>query len=394
VNLGNLRRFIAVAAIAWASLSVASEPKPFGSPATHGYQPIGIDEKGIWAESDETERELKNSKLLVRDEKLTAYLNKVLCREVGSERCTAARIYVVRQPFFNASMYPNGMLTVFTGALIRFRNEAQLAAVLGHEFGHFEARHGLLGLKSRRNTASWINWLTVISIGAGQYQDYRTAFWGNHYRFSRDQERDADFRGIRDMGTAGYRTLNASQIWSGLRSEDDATATARGVKSLKDSPQGLFASHPMNAERMTYLADEAVKVGVGNDFDGTAEYEAAISHLWPMLIDDQIKLNDFGGSEFLLASLATNGWTGPLLYARGELYRARGRAADVQQSALFYRKATGMPDAPAQAWRGLGLALARDGDRPGAKPAIDEYLKRNPQAGDKPMLLMIAGEAQ
>ncbi|MDB5701929.1 MAG: peptidase [Sphingomonadales bacterium] len=388
------RWLVAVAAIACASQSPANESKPIGSPADFGYQPIGTDEQGLWAEAAETERTLTNSKMLVRDEKLTAYLRSVLCREVGADRCKAARIYVVRQPFFNASMDANGMLTVFTGALLRIRNEAQLAAILGHEFVHFEARHSLAGFKSARNTASWVSWLTVISIGAGQYQDYRAAFWANHYRFSRDQEREADLRGLRDMGRSGYRTVCASQIWAGLRSEDDATATALGLRSLKDSPKGLFASHPMNAERMLYLADEASKVGVGNDFDGAKEYEAAISHLWPMLIDDQIKLNDFGGSEFLLASLATSGWSAPLLYARGELYRSRGRPIDIQQSTLYYREATGLPDAPSQAWRGLGLSLARSSDRPGAKLAIDEYLKRNPQAGDKPMLLMIAGEAQ
>ncbi|WP_293883870.1 M48 family metallopeptidase [Sphingomonas sp.] len=389
-----MRWLIAAAAIAWAGQSLASQAKPVGSPADFGYQPIGADEKGIWAQADDIERELKNSKLLVRDEKLTSYLTTVLCREVGADRCKAARIYLVREPIFNAGMYANGMLTIFTGALLRIRNEAQLAAILGHEFGHFEARHGLAGMRSQRSTASWVSWLTVVSIGAGQYQDFGTVFWANHYRFSRDQERDADFRGIQDMGRSGYRTACASQIWAGLRNEADATAIARGARSLKDSPKGLFASHPMDAERMLYLADEATKVGIGNAFDGETEYNSAISHLWPMLIDDQIKLSDFGGSEFLLASLATNGWTGPLLFARGELYRSRGSPIDIQQSAVYYREATAMPDAPALAWRGLGLSLARTGDRPGAKLAINEYLKRNPQAGDKPMLLMIAGETQ
>jgi predicted Zn-dependent protease len=387
------RWLLAAAAVAWVGQALASDPKPVGSPAIAGYQPMGTDEKGIWAQADENERALKNSRLVVRDEKLNDYLKSVLCREVGADRCGAARIYVVREPFFNAAMYPNGMLTIFTGSLLRIRNEAQLAAVLGHEFGHFEARHSLSDMKSRRTTASLVGWLTMMSTG-DDYQDFGTAFWANYYRFSRDQERDADRRGLRDMAKGGYRTICASQIWADLRTEAAATAAARGVRSLKDSSQGLFASHPMTSERMAELADQATKAGAGNIFDGAAEYEAAIGPYWPMLIDDQIKLNDFGGSEFLLSSLAASGWTGPLLYARGELYRARGRAGDAQQAASYYREATTKADAPALAWRGLGLALARDGDRAGAKLAINEYLTRNPLAGDKPMLMMIQGTVE
>jgi predicted Zn-dependent protease len=393
VNGGTVRWLLAAASIAWVGHAAASTDKPVGSPAVAGYQPMGVDEKGIWAQADENERELKHSRLVIRDDRLNAYLTSVLCREVGSDRCGAARIYVVREPFFNASMYPNGMLTIFTGSLLRIRNEAQLAAVLGHEFGHFEARHSLSDMKSRRSTASLVGWLTMVSTG-GNYQDFSTVFWASHYRFSRDQERDADHRGLQYMAQGGYRTICASQIWADLRNEADATAVARGVRSLKDTSQGLFASHPMTSERLTDLADRATREGVGNDFDGAAEYEAAISRFWPMLIDDQIKLNDFGGSEFLLSSLAVNGWTGPLLYARGELYRARGRAGDFQQAATYYREATVKADAPAQAWRGLGLALARDSDRPGAKLAINEYLNRNPLAGDKSMLMMIQGNTE
>ncbi|MBV5324134.1 MAG: hypothetical protein J0626_02060, partial [Rhodospirillaceae bacterium] len=90
-------------------------------------------------------------------------------------------------------------------------------------------------------------------------------------------------------------------------------------------------------------------------------YRAALGGWWASFVDDQVKLNDFGGTELLLAELARDGWTPELRFARGELYRARGTPADLVKAAEFYREAVADPAAPVEAWRGLGLALLRAG---------------------------------
>ena len=38
-------------------------------------------------------------------------------------------------------MFPSGFAVVFTGLLLRMRNEAQLAGVIAHKSGHFLRRH-------------------------------------------------------------------------------------------------------------------------------------------------------------------------------------------------------------------------------------------------------------
>jgi beta-barrel assembly-enhancing protease len=378
---------LAAVALTAASASPAADPAPIGSPAAANYQPVGTDEQGLWAEFAEAERELKASKLLVRDEALLAYLRQVLCRVTPADACQAVRIYVVRDPMFNASMTPHGMMLINSGLLLRTRSEAELAAVLGHEYAHFERRHGLAVLKKARSASGWAAFLGAVGAGP-----LGLLVVGSFFSFSQDQEREADMDGLKGMRDAGYRTRSAGDVWANLRAEMDATAAARKVRSRKDR-RGMFETHPATAERLTYLQANAAKDAEGNA--GDAAYRAAISPLWPMLIDDQVKLNDFGGSEYLLAGLAgTAGWTGPLLYARGELYRARGQAGDFDKAAGFYREAVARADAPHAAWRGLGLALARSGDMPGSKAAIDEYLKRNPQASDKAMLAMISGGSQ
>ena len=106
------------------------------------------------------------------------------------------------------------------------------------------------------------------------------------------------------------------------------------------------------------------------------------SHL-PQFLAAQIKLNDFGGTEYLLGQLAgSNGWTGELLYARGELYRTRGNPRDLVSAAQFYGEAIKAGYAAPEARRGLGLSLLRSGQVTDGKAALNDYLRLNPEASD------------
>lgn len=370
--------------------ALAKEPKPTGSPAAPGYAPVGGDEKGLWAEFDEQEREIKTSKLLVKDERVNAYLRQVLCRVTGQSACAAIRLYLIRSPIFNAGMAPNGMMLLYTGTLLRVRDEAELAAVLGHEFTHFERRHSVARLKKRRNLASWGAWLTVASGLTNQSRNFLPDFMSIYFGYERDHEREADLGGLQLMHNARYRTMAASSVWMHQREEQDAQAAGLGVSSLKDRDYGPFKGHPMDVERMTYLAREAHALGGDQGNDGLSEFREALSPIWPMLIDDQIKLNDFGASEYILANLARGSWTGPLLFARAELHRARNKGLDLLTAEALYRQALVRDDAPPAAWRGLGLVLTRTGKTADASAALNEYLKRNPDAPDRAMLAAIA----
>ena len=369
--------------------AVRADPLPTGSPSVAGYMPTGRDEQGLWAEADEAEREYKSSRLVIRDPALGTYLRGVLCRTVGADRCGAIRLYVVRSPVFNAGTLPNGAIVINSGLFLRVRDEAELAAILGHEFAHFEHRHSLYELRSARSASSWGVWLTMASIGVGQGYNYTTGFAVGHYSHSRNQERDADLTGLTMMHNGGFRPRSASEIWSQMREEEDRRADALGVRSQSKGWLGPFSTHPMDGERMTYLRAAAEQLPDDVSYTGADEYRAALAHLWPTLIADQIKLNDFGGTQYLLTMLAGPTWTGPLLYAQAELYRTRGGPADLLLAVNAYRRAAQLPDAPAETWRGLGLTCARLGQPVEARAAIGDYLKRRPDAGDRAMLEMI-----
>ena len=120
------------------------------------------DEAGLWSALDQAELSLQRSPLLIRDPALNAYVKKLVC-DLAGEYCKDIRVYIIRRPYFNASMAPNGVMQVWTGALLRSENEAQIGFVLGHEIGHFLHQHSI---KQWRRTKDIMNALSLLQLGA------------------------------------------------------------------------------------------------------------------------------------------------------------------------------------------------------------------------------------
>lgn len=393
---------LACAAFAFVGAKAPAEQVPVTLPAyTKAYEPQTKDERGIWMEADEDERILRDSILVMRDEGLNNYLKAVLCREVGEDRCSSVRIYVVEVPQFNASMAPNGTMRVWTGLLLRVQNEAELASVLGHEFAHFELRHALSGIKAMRDSASLAAWITVLGAGAAnigrggsgsnQTTTLQMAVFGTYYKFSRDQETAADLLSLKYMAKSPYDPSAAAQVWKSIMAEADARAVSRGLKPGREYKAAFFGTHPASFERANYLKAEADKLGRAGELRAR-EYRDAIRPFLRRLLDAQVKANDFGGSEYLLQSLSvTEGWTGELLFARGALFRQRGNPRDLATAADLFREAISKGYAEPDVHRELGLSLLRNGKEADGKAALRAYLSLKPDASDGNVIRMLAG---
>lgn len=374
--------------------SLGAEPAPPPPPFEGYYQPQGVDEIGLWREDDESERRLAASPLVIQDEKLSGYLKEVLCRAVGDDRCSTARIYVMREPTFNATMSPNGTMRVFSGLLLRMRNEAELAAVLGHEFGHFESRHGLNRFKAARNSTDMLAWGALLASMSPSYDARRTyqsleiSVYGNLYRYGRDHEREADLLGLGYLNRSTLAPQAASNVWQNLMGEMEASAVARGLKKPKFNAIAFTASHPPEGERAAYLSTLASPEGASRDY-GAQRYQDAMTDWLPVFLEDQIKLNDFGGSEYIIGNLAKDGWTAPLWHARGELYRTRGNQRDLVNAVEFYSNAIALDESLAAAHRGLGLSLFKTGERMRGQQELARYLELAPDADDAKMIGMM-----
>ena len=213
-----------------------SMPERFTRPET------STDEGGLWSLMDREETRLRRSPFAIRDAALQARVEDMVCRLAGSH-CPDVRVHLMRTPYFNASMAPNGMMQVWSGLMLRVDNEAQLAAVLGHEIGHYLARHSveqLRAAKSHSATATVMSMFGVVGL-IGQL-----GVLANMTGYSRDHEREADRIGVTLMRNAGYDPSQAPKIWENLLLETKANPEDR-------RPSPLFASHPAPEERMEVL---------------------------------------------------------------------------------------------------------------------------------------------
>ncbi|WP_265570889.1 M48 family metallopeptidase [Sphingomicrobium nitratireducens] len=355
-----------------------------------GYRPTDTDEIGLWAQLERVEEEISGSNLLVDDPALQAYLGDLIGR-VGGPAAKDMRIYLARIPEFNAMMFPTGFSVVFSGLLLRMKNEAQLAGVIAHESAHFLRKHQIRAWRDMKRKSDIF---AVLAMGAGMAGGAAGIYTGDLVnfaqlgtilsllRYSRGLEAEADAMGVKLLADAGYDPMAMSETWAQLIEELELSASYRGKK--RDRPFSIFATHPNPKARMADLAISAKEVRVeGADYRTYEErYTEALGGWRGVFLDDQVKLNDPGASQYVVDTLAQDGWSGLLRYAEAEVWRLRGRDGDRQRAAQGYATAVLYPDAPPDAWRWHGLMLHRDGRDAEAREALAHYLLMAPDAPD------------
>ena len=363
-----------------------------------GYRPTERDEQGLWKEMERVEEEVAGSNLLIEDPKITGYLRDLI-GTVGGPAAKDFRIYLARIPDFNAMMFPTGFAVVFSGLLLRMRNEAQLAGVIAHESGHFLRRHMIRSWRDQKRKTDILAIGSMLAgiggAGAGVYLgDYvQLAQLGailSLFQYSRAMEAEADAMGAKLIAETGYPPMEMANIWEQLIGDENASARYRGKHRHKG---GLFDTHPSEGSRMADLRLDAQEITVpGKLYDNKRErYLATIGPIRPMLLDDQVKLNDPGASQYLIETLAQDGWNGLLRFYEGEVWRLRNRPGDEPRAWQSYAAAVAYPDAPADAWRWHGIALLKEGRAVEAKAAFRRYLTMKPDAPDAAWVRQMAG---
>ncbi len=173
----------------------------------------------------------------------------------------------------NAWALPGGKIAINRGLLVLLEDEAQLAAVLGHEIVHAAARHG-----ASQQTRQTLLGLSVAAIGiASAKSDYGPwlglgaaaggAAWQAHY--SRSHELEADNYGIDYMVAAGYDPQAAVEL------QETFVKLSQGSKS--DIFSALFASHPPSVDRVAKNRAKAAKLTNGKR--NREAYQKAIAQI-------------------------------------------------------------------------------------------------------------------
>ena len=178
--------------------------------------------------------------------------------------------------YVNAYTFPAGAMGITRGIMVQLGDEAELAALIGHEMGHVNARHAAqrqgqalvaqvaMAAVVVAAAASDSRWAPLVGVGGVVGASALLA------RYSREHEREADALGQSYLVRSGYPAGGMARLHQLLVSEQ---------KARPGLLETMFSSHPMSDERLetarrqaetTYAASAGAPAGRERFMDRTA----------------------------------------------------------------------------------------------------------------------------
>ena len=168
------------------------------------------------------------------------------CARASLRPSLVYKFHVIQDREINGFSIPGGHVYVTT-SLVRLANDNELGAVLCHEVGHLVARHSLKTLKKSKeydDIANSLGDLTGVAgsiahdLGVSLGQIVGAGMLTIH---SRDEEREADFLGVRAMPGAGLDPQGMITMFQKLLRIEESDSDLLG---------SLFSDHPDAQERI------------------------------------------------------------------------------------------------------------------------------------------------
>ncbi|OGL02151.1 MAG: peptidase M48 family protein [Candidatus Rokubacteria bacterium RIFCSPHIGHO2_12_FULL_73_22] len=237
-----------VLAVLLVGVVVACETVPY----TGRTQIMLLPETAEWQMGLDSYQQILQKARLSRDPAQTAQVRRVGMRIAQATGRSDYRweFNVIDDKQANAFCLPGGKVAVYTGILPITRDDAGLAAVLGHEAAHAIARHG----GERVSQTLLVQTGLVATQAALARRDPRTVQTvtallgagvtvGLLLPWSRGQESEADHLGLIYMARAGYHPSAARDLW--VRMAGAARGRAR--------PPEFLSTHPAEATRIRQI---------------------------------------------------------------------------------------------------------------------------------------------
>src|SRR5262245_52325529 len=249
---------------------------------------------------DEAAQEVEQTVGLVRDPKLVGYV-----RSIGGRLAQAAqrpditwRFNVADDPDANAFALPGGWVYVTRGLMVLLNSEDELAGVVGHEMAHVIERHAARRASAATPFAaifgvpaailgSFSPTLGGIVAGTGQLASSVVLA-----PYSRDQEREADARGIALAGRAGYDPAALATFLRTLEREE-------ALAGQDPNRQSFFSTHPATPERVGTVEALARSVPRGPSAPIAGTRPAFVGRLEGLVVGDDPATGVFQGSLFV-----------------------------------------------------------------------------------------------
>ncbi|HET9783932.1 MAG TPA: M48 family metallopeptidase [Terriglobales bacterium] len=227
-----------------------------------------------------------------KDPQVNEYINRLAQNLVRhSDAKVPFTVRVLESPDVNAAALPGGYFFVNTGLILAADNEAELAGVMAHEIAHVAARHG-----TRQATkGEIINYATLplIFVGGGIGLAGRSlaevAIPLGFLRFSRGDEREADYLGLQYMYESGYDPQAFTEMFEKLLSQE---------KKQPGTIAKAFQTHPATPDRIERTEKEIKNLLPQRQeyIEDTSEFEHIKARLAMLehLDDTDLKLHGSG----------------------------------------------------------------------------------------------------
>jgi beta-barrel assembly-enhancing protease len=166
------------------------------------------------------------------------------------------KFHVIQSREINGFSLPGGHVYI-TSALLKMASDDELGSVLAHEVAHIVARHSLKTLKQKREydeIATSLGQLTGVAgdlardLGVTLGQIVAQGFLTIH---TRDEEREADFLGVRGMARAGFDPQGMITMFQKLQRMEEQNPDLLG---------SLFSDHPDAQERISNTRYEIARM--------------------------------------------------------------------------------------------------------------------------------------
>jgi predicted Zn-dependent protease len=167
----------------------------------------------------------------------------------------------------NAFAAPGGFVHITRGALALAQNEAELAAVLGHEIVHIAEQHTIRAIQKNKS----------IQMGADETLSGNAALFNslveNVYLdivdkgFGRSEENESDEKGVALANRVGYAPQGMTTFLTRLQERN---------KDAKEK-RGLFASHPEMKDRIERVTRQIARDKLAGKATLDARYQTFIT---------------------------------------------------------------------------------------------------------------------
>lgn len=317
-------------------------------------------ERRLWHEAADHDSTIERSGQVYEHARATQYVQGVL-DSLYPEFRGKIRVRIYDSTQLNAFAMPNGSIYINIGMLARIENEAQLAAVLGHEAVHFIEKHSFLQRVSAKNAASFaVSGIPFASLAAA------SSISG----FSRDLEREADAMGYQRLLKSGYDPREAHKVFQHLADE---------VKALDIEEPYFFSSHPKLVDRI----DEFKRLSAqhkGGGRVGSEQYNSIMSDIRLEALKKDIGQDRYKSVILVMEDSSLKGlFPAAGHYYLGEAYSRRDEAGDDKKAFDAYKKAERMAPRFAPTYMRLGMQYMKKGDKGNARQYFSRYLGLAPK---------------